>query len=135
MYFLHYSRVIMVLFSTSLYKPVFSTYHFMNLGFCLSVFWFFVLYLWIFTVFLCFEINFFLEDFITFIKSASIINYVLFNFVLLVLTLYKSLLKRKNCVIKKHIYKAVIYTEKFHSQRKICHCHKSKITYENLKVH
>ena len=48
MYFMHYSRVFMILVSADLYKSVFSTYYFIKLAFCLSVFWFLViLCLWL----------------------------------------------------------------------------------------
>ena len=83
MYFMHYSRVFMILVSADLYKSVFSTYYFIKLAFCLSVSLAFS------SIALCFEQNVILKDLITFIKSASMINHLLFNFVLLALTLYK----------------------------------------------
>ena len=51
---------------------------------------------------LCFEFNFILKDLIIFLKSASIISNVLFNFVLFVLTLYKKC--EKSCYIKNIIF-------------------------------
>ena len=38
LYFVHYSRMVMILFRTGLSKSVFSTYYFITLGFCFSVF-------------------------------------------------------------------------------------------------
>ena len=44
---MYYSLVVIILFSTGLYKSVFSTYFFGKLSFRSSVFWFFMfLYLW-----------------------------------------------------------------------------------------
>ena len=61
LYFVHYSRVVIILFSTGLYKSVLSTCYFIKLGFCFSVFWFFVfLYLWLWD--LCFEFNVILKS-------------------------------------------------------------------------
>ena len=56
LHFLYYSRVVIILFSKGLCKSVFSTYSFVNLGYCLAVFlcFFFVLY---------FEFNVVLKDF------------------------------------------------------------------------
>ena len=94
--FVHYSRVVMIFFSAVLYKPKFCTYYFISLDFCFSLLFF--LWLFFFRVFgplvfrffgLWFEFNSILKDLKTFINSASIINIVLFDFVLLVLTLYK----------------------------------------------
>ena len=42
LYFIHYLHVVIVLFSTGLYKSVFSVYSFGKLTFCLSMFWFFM---------------------------------------------------------------------------------------------
>ena len=48
MYFVHCSRVVVILFSTGLCKSTFSTNSFGKVGFRLSVFWFFMfLYLWV----------------------------------------------------------------------------------------
>ena len=58
-YFMHYSRVVIILLSKGLYKFAFSIYSLVKLGFRLSVFWFFV-FLWLlvlnFSV-LCIEFN------------------------------------------------------------------------------
>ena len=69
MYFIYYSRVVIILFSTGFYKSPFSTY---SLGktrsFFLLVFFFFLfLYLWvsIFSFAHCFELNVFLKDLLT----------------------------------------------------------------------
>ena len=63
-YFMCYSRVVSVLFSTGLYKSAFSTYSFVKARFPSLVF----LYLWllIYSFVLCFEFNVFLKDLITF---------------------------------------------------------------------
>ena len=61
MHFVHYSRVVRILFSAALYKSVFSTYYSIKLSLWFSVFWFFVfLYLW--SLDLCFELNVILKD-------------------------------------------------------------------------
>ena len=91
--FVHYSRVVMIFFSAGLYKPKFCTYYFISLDFCFSLFFFCFFRVFVPLVFrffgLWFEFNSILKDLITFINSANIINIVLFDFVLLVLTLYK----------------------------------------------
>ena len=39
-YYIYHSRVVIIFLSVGLYKSVFSTNSYVNLGFCLSVFWF-----------------------------------------------------------------------------------------------
>ena len=51
---MRYSRVVIILLRSDLYKPAFSIYSFVKLGFRLSVFWF--LYLW-FLVFLLYVLS------------------------------------------------------------------------------
>ena len=82
---------------------LFSTCFFLKLGLCFSLFLILkFLYLWFLD--LCFEFNAILKDLIKFIKSASIISDVLFNYVLLSSLYTKDLLKYKNHVIKRTFY-------------------------------
>ena len=79
LYFVHYLRKVMILFSMGLRKSVFSTYHFYKtrfLFFCVLIF-------------CVFEFNVILKDLLTYINSANTISYVLFNFVWLVPTVNK----------------------------------------------
>ena len=63
LYFMYYSRVVSIMFSTGLYKSTFSTYFFDETRFSSFVF----RYLWlsIFSFALCFEFNVFVKDLIT----------------------------------------------------------------------
>ena len=76
---MHYLCVVIIFLSTGLGMSVFSISSFVKLGFRVSVFWF-----------LRVEFNVISYDLITFVESGSIINNVLFNFVL---TLYKQSIK------------------------------------------
>ena len=81
LYFIHCLHVFIVLFSTGLYKSAFSTYTFGNLGFCSSIFWFFMfLYLW----FLAFIFLFYVLNSMSFLIMLDLITF--FNFLL---TLFK----------------------------------------------
>ena len=99
--------MVVILFCTALYKSVFSTYHFIKLGFSFSVFnvslsLVLVSVSLVFRFFIqCFEFNVILEDLITFRKSASIINHIHINFALFVLTLYKRSVQE--LCYKKHL--------------------------------
>ena len=74
---MYYSRVVIILFGTGLYKSVFSTYFFGKLGFCSSVFWFFMfLYLW----FLAVIFMFYVLNSISFLIMSDVISF--FNFLL-----------------------------------------------------
>ena len=48
LYFMHYLYVVIVFFSTSLYKSAFSTYSFGKIGYFLSVFWYLCFYIFVF---------------------------------------------------------------------------------------
>ena len=95
LYFMHYSRVVIILLSTGLYKSAFSTYSFGKArfsSFSILVFHVPISLVFIFPV-LCFEFNVISKDLITF-----------FNFVL---TLFKQSVKYKNRFIKKHASREV----------------------------
>ena len=74
LYFMYYSRVVSILFSTGLHKSVFSSYSFGKTRFSSFVF----LYLWflIFSFALCFEFNVFLKGLLTLYNQGYIINHV-----------------------------------------------------------
>ena len=72
-----YSRVIIILFGTGSYKSVFSTYICGKLGFCSSVFWFFMfVYLW----FLAFIYMFYVLNSMSFLIMSDVTTF--FNFLL-----------------------------------------------------
>ena len=74
---MYYSRVAIILFGRGLFKSVFSTYFFGKLGFCSSVFWFFMfLYLW----FLAFIFMFYVLNSMSFLIMSDVISF--FNFLL-----------------------------------------------------
>ena len=119
LYFMYYLCVVIIFLSTGSCKSVFSISSFVKLGFRVSVFWF-----------LRIEFNVISYDLITFVESGSIINNVLFNFVL---TLYKQSTKIwESCYKKTCIQRRFEFIEKNSIYKwKTWTCTKTKISHKN----
>ena len=95
LYFMHYSCVVIILFGTGLHKSVFSAYFFGKLGFCLSVFWFFMfLYLWFLALIFLFNVL----NWMSFLIMSDLITF--FSFLL---TLFRPLFTTLDGFSQSHV--------------------------------
>ena len=120
MYFIHYSHLVMTLFSTCVYKFEFSAYYF-----CLSVFSFCVfLYIWFLDFLFCFEFNVKEKDLI-----MSLINHARFSFVPFCSKFIQEICQNIRIVL----WKNILFIKLVSFIKKNLELSQSKITYENLR--
>ena len=100
LYFMYYSRVVIYLFSTELYKSAFSNYSFRKLVFLLSLFSF--LFIW------CFKFDVISKNFILFVQPISDKFVIIIIGVITEFTDFLLIKTVKNNCVKKHAFREVL---------------------------